>query len=90
MPQRHRPELSELVMGEPLVGYRRSARTYGTDRRCAHEGCITRLSIYNAGTLCAVHASFRSAVADATLRIVSDTPDLDESPEERLPYRAAS
>lgn len=92
MPQRHRPELSELVMGEPLVGYRHSARTYGTGRVCTHQGCATRLSMYNAGNLCAVHGSFRSAAADATLRIVSDAPDLDQSPEGRgpVPERSTS
>ncbi|MHB8681544.1 MAG: hypothetical protein ACYDA2_05545 [Acidimicrobiales bacterium] len=56
MPQRHRPELSEAVGGERLVGYRRSARTFPRNRTCAWEGCTTRLSMYNSGRLCAVHA----------------------------------
>jgi hypothetical protein len=75
MPQRHRPELSEAVTGEHFVGYRRSARTFGRDRVCTHEGCATRLSMYNSGDLCAVHTSFRSAGADATLRIMPDVHD---------------
>jgi len=78
MPQRHRPELSEVVAGEHFVGYHRSARTFGRDRVCAHDGCATRLSMYNSGTLCAVHAAFRSAGADATLRIM---PDVNEPQE---------
>lgn len=68
MPQRHRPELSEVVVGEPFVGYRRSARTFGRGRVCRHEGCTTCLSMYNSGALCALHTS--SAAADATLRMV--------------------
>jgi len=71
MPQRHRPELSESVAGERLVGYRRSARTFGRNRTCAHGGCATRLSMYNSGTLCAVHAPFRSAVVDAVVRMAA-------------------
>ena len=71
MPQRHRPELSESVAGERLVGYRRSARTFGRNRTCAHRGCTTRLSMYNSGTLCAVHAPFRSVVVDAVVRMAT-------------------
>ena len=59
MPQRRRPELTEAVMGERFVGHRRSTRTFAADRECSHEGCTTRLSIYNSGKLCSVHASFR-------------------------------
>ena len=71
MPQRHRPELSESVAGERLVGYRRSARTFGRDRICAHGGCTTKLSMYNSGTLCAVHTPFRSVVVDAFVRMTT-------------------
>ena len=67
MPQRHRPELSEAVAGERLVGYRRSARTFGGGRTCQHDGCTTRLSIYNSGKLCAVHAAFRAAAGGPIL-----------------------
>ena len=55
MPQRHRPELSESVVGEPLVGYRRAPRTFRPDRVCDAPGCSTRLSIYNDGTFCSAH-----------------------------------
>lgn len=65
MPQRHRPELSEAVAGERLVGYRRTARTFSPDRVCAQPRCTTRLSIYNSGTRCAVHTPFGSLVAHA-------------------------
>ena len=41
MPQRHRPELSESVTGEPLVGYRRTPRTFRADRVCEVSGCTT-------------------------------------------------
>jgi hypothetical protein len=69
MPQRHRPELSEAVAGERLVGYRRSIRTYAKNRECAHKGCGTRLSIYNSGSLCAAHAAFRPVlVVDSSFR----------------------
>ena len=59
MPQRHRPELSESVAGEPLIGYRRAPRTFRSDRVCDVPGCSTRLSIYNDGSCCAAHASYR-------------------------------
>jgi hypothetical protein len=67
MPQRHRPELSEAVAGERLVGYRRSARTFAQGRTCQHPGCTTRLSIYNSGKLCALHAAFRAPGLDLIL-----------------------
>lgn len=66
MPQRHRPELSEAVAGERLVGYRRSARTFPRGRTCAWEGCATRLSMYNSGRLCAVHAPYRAVLLAVT------------------------
>ena len=78
MPQRHRPELSEAVIGERLVGYRRSARTFAQGRTCDHAGCITRLSIYNSGKLCAVHAAFRAA-SGAPMPPGEDAPELAAS-----------
>ena len=56
MPERHRPELSESVSGEPLVTYRRSPRTFHPGRTCAMPGCPTVLSIYNGGQRCAAHS----------------------------------
>ena len=55
MPQRHRPELSESVSGEPMVTYRRTPRTFASGRTCAVAGCPTVLSIYNSGKRCAAH-----------------------------------
>jgi len=68
MPQRHRPELSETVRAERLIGYRRSIRTFGRNRVCAHPSCRTRLSIYNSGILCAAHVAFSSMSVDPVLR----------------------
>lgn len=76
MPQRHRPELSEAVSGERLVGYRRSVRTFPRGRTCAWEECTTRLSMYNSGRLCAVHAPFR-----AVLMSLSPLPEAAPAPE---------
>jgi hypothetical protein len=59
MPQRHRPELSESVSGEPLGTYRRTPRTFGSGRTCAVPGCPTVLSIYNGAKHCAVHSPNR-------------------------------
>jgi hypothetical protein len=74
MPQRHRPELSEVVAGERFVGYRRTVRTFAKDRVCAHRGCETRLSIYNSGKLCAAHAAFRAVlVVDSSFRSAHDS-----------------
>lgn len=70
--QRHRPELSEALTGERLVGHRRSARTFAANRVCDHRGCTTRLSIYNSGTLCAVHSPFRSVAADAVAGLIPE------------------
>jgi len=71
MPQRHRPELSESVSGEPLVTYRRTPRTFRPGRTCAVGGCNTVLSIYNSGKHCAAHDP-------ATLRRNPVAPDTFE------------
>jgi hypothetical protein len=55
MPQRHRPELSESVSGEPLTTYRRTPRTFVPGRTCSVPGCPTVLSIYNGAKHCAAH-----------------------------------
>lgn len=77
MPQRHRPELSEAVSGERLVGYRRSIRTFGTDRTCAFEGCTTRLSRYNSGSLCSTHSPYRAVIVHVGVPV----PDFEPDPE---------
>ena len=76
MPQRHRPELSEAVGGERLKGYRRSTRTFGRDRICAFGGCSTKLSMYNSGRLCAVHAPYRSITV--TLAVAPAEDEVEE------------
>jgi hypothetical protein len=55
MPQRHRPELSDSVVADPVGSYTRAARTFRPDRRCATPGCLTVLSIYNGAKHCAAH-----------------------------------
>jgi hypothetical protein len=55
MAQRHRPELSESVTAEPVVTYRRTPRTFSPGRMCAAPGCLTVLSIDNAGEHCSSH-----------------------------------
>ena len=80
MPQRHRPELSESVMAEPLVGTRRSPRTFGSDRVCDAPGCLTRLSIYNGGSFCASHSAhrvWRPARLTPEDELSMDTPAID-------------
>ncbi|HMK98783.1 MAG TPA: hypothetical protein VK428_01195 [Acidimicrobiales bacterium] len=67
MPQRHRPELSETVQAERLIGYRRSIRTFGRTRVCGYPSCRTRLSIYNSAVLCAAHVAFSSMSVDPVL-----------------------
>ena len=59
MPQRHHAELTESVMAEPLIGSRRTPRTFDADRVCRAPGCRTRLSIYNSGAFCASHNAHR-------------------------------
>jgi len=72
MPQRHRPELSESVAGEKLTGYRRLPRTFGSNRVCSAAGCGTRLSMYNAESLCSTHAAHHVA-ASASARAATAT-----------------
>jgi len=59
MPQRHRPDPSESVAGEPLAGHLRTRRTFRADRVCEAPGCSTRLSIYNTDTVCSAHSGHR-------------------------------
>ena len=39
----------------------KAPKTFGADRTCAHASCNTKLSRYNAETLCFVHASAQPA-----------------------------
>jgi hypothetical protein len=73
MPQRHRPEVSESVSGEPLVTYKRLPRKYRPGRTCAVPGCPTVLSIYNSGKQCAAHnpIRFRAAPVPASREVTA-------------------
>jgi hypothetical protein len=39
----------------------KAPKTFGADRTCGHASCNTKLSRYNAETLCFVHASAQPA-----------------------------
>lgn len=48
--------LDESSISGELVGARgRPARKFPADRVCEHEGCLTRLSVYNSHARCALH-----------------------------------
>jgi hypothetical protein len=44
------------IGGERITGDRRPSQQFGTGRVCADDGCDTRLSLYNDGEWCALHA----------------------------------
>jgi hypothetical protein len=46
----------------------RPNRTYGEGRVCAHEGCDTRLSVYNRAKYCWAHAPVRFPVVRGARR----------------------
>jgi hypothetical protein len=43
------------VVATPLIGSDRPVRSFGKGRVCRHEGCETRLSMYNDGQYCYRH-----------------------------------
>jgi len=45
-----------VLRGRRLNGASRAPKTYATERRCAHEGCETKLSRYNRREWCFAHA----------------------------------
>lgn len=48
--------LDESSIGGELVGaHQHPVRKFPTDRVCEHEGCLTRLSVYNGHARCALH-----------------------------------
>jgi hypothetical protein len=51
--------MSETYKGERIQSGRRPSRTYANGRVCAHQGCGTRLSMYNRREFCHVHAPVR-------------------------------
>ena len=48
--------MTDIVRGERDGAPRRRARRGPVDRVCAHPSCGTRLSIYNDGKHCSLHA----------------------------------
>lgn len=48
--------MDQAVSGSRLGQSYRSPKTYTKNRVCAHRSCSTKLSMYNARTLCRVHA----------------------------------
>jgi hypothetical protein len=48
--------LDDEAIGGPIIGAEpHHVKTFPRDRVCEHEGCSTRLSMYNRGSLCVVH-----------------------------------
>ena len=43
------------VTATPIRGHSRPSKRYKAGRICKHEGCETRLSIYNNGSFCYQH-----------------------------------
>lgn len=54
------------VVAERMVTWHRPVATARAGRVCAHPGCETRLSIYNADDRCASHHRFVTIVPRAT------------------------
>jgi len=47
---------NDEAIGEPIIGAEpHHVKTFPCGRVCEHEGCSTRLSMYNQGLLCAAH-----------------------------------
>lgn len=47
---------SAAIRGTHAVGLPKRSRRYEAGRQCAHEGCITQLSMYNRKDKCFTHA----------------------------------
>jgi hypothetical protein len=48
--------LDDEAIGGPIIGAEpHHVKTFPRDRVCEQEGCSTRLSMYNQGSLCAAH-----------------------------------
>jgi hypothetical protein len=43
------------VGAQPITGNYRPSKAFKSGRVCRHQGCTTRLSIYNSGTYCVQH-----------------------------------
>lgn len=54
------------VVAERMVTWHRPVTTTPAGRVCAHQGCETKLSIYNSSDRCAMHHRFVTIVPRAT------------------------
>ncbi len=52
-------ETRSVMRGQRPRELPRANRTYAGDRVCSHEGCATRISVYNKGSHCWAHAPLR-------------------------------
>jgi hypothetical protein len=51
------------LRGASVQSLPRRNRVWTKDRRCAHEGCITKISIYNRSDFCWMHEPVRYYIA---------------------------
>lgn len=54
--------MNDVLKGTRAVEAPRPNRTYGEGRSCAHDGCETKLSIYNRSRHCWMHAEVKFPV----------------------------
>ena len=55
--------MSDVLRGSRPRELPRPNRTYSSDRVCAAEGCVTRLSVYNRASYCWTHTPTRFPLA---------------------------
>jgi len=66
------PPLDDEAIGGPIIGAEHHrVKAYPRDRVCAHEGCFTRLSVYNHGSLCVAHDRLGAALCVHVARTAS-------------------
>jgi len=53
----------EAIGGQIVGGDSHRVRVFPGGRVCAHDGCSTRLSVYNRGDVCALHDRLGGALA---------------------------
>ncbi|HUY22489.1 MAG TPA: hypothetical protein VMV22_09105 [Acidimicrobiales bacterium] len=53
----------EAIGGQIVGGDAHRVKAFPRDRVCEHEGCSTRLSVYNHGSRCAAHDRLGAAMA---------------------------
>lgn len=52
-------ETRNVMRGSKPRQLPKANRTYAEDRTCAHQGCQTRISVYNKGNHCWAHAPLK-------------------------------